>query len=119
VLFDQVVELVPRDDRDHAGQVFAGFGADRFRTSLTRACKATGTPHFHPHDLRQRRATLWHLGGVPAAQASGWLGHSAQEHLRTYAHAMLDRTELDYSKLLGSDRTVLAPVLAYPSESGV
>jgi integrase len=116
VLFDHLVELVPREDRDLAGQVFAGFGADRFRTSLTRACKATGTPHFHPHDLRHRRATLWHLGGVPAAQAAGWLGHSAQEHLRTYAHVMLDRTELDYSKLLGDVRAVLAPVLADFSE---
>jgi integrase len=53
-------------------------------------------PAFSPHDLRHRRATLWHLGGVPAAQASAWLGHSAQEHLRTYAHAVLDRTEVDY-----------------------
>jgi integrase len=117
VLFDHVVELVPREDRDLASQVFDGLGADRFRTSLTRACKATGTPHFHPHDLRHRRATLWHLSGVPAAQAAGWLGHSAQEHLRTYAHVMLDRTELDYSKLLDRDRVVLAPVLADSSES--
>jgi integrase len=101
VLFDQVVELVPREDRgDLTGQVFAGFGADRFRTAITRACKTTGTAHFHPHDLRHRRATLWHLSGVPAAQAAGWLGHSAQEHLRTYAHVMIDRTELDYSNLL-------------------
>jgi hypothetical protein len=43
--------------------------------------------------------------------------HSAQEHLRTYAHVMLDRTELDYSKLLGRDRMVLAPVMADLSES--
>ena len=117
VLFDQVVELMPREDRgDLTGQVFAGFGADRFRTAITRACKATGTPHFHPHDLRHRRATLWHLSGVPAAQAAGWLGHSAQEHLRTYAHVMLDRTELDYTSLLADDRMVLAPVLAQCSE---
>lgn len=107
VLFDQVVELMPREDRgDLTGQVFAGFGADRFRTALTRACKATGTPHIHPHDLRHRRATLWHLSGVPAAQAAGWLGHSAQEHLRTYAHVMIDRTELDYPKLLDRERMI-------------
>lgn len=118
VLFDRMVDLLPREDRgDLAGQVFAGFGADRFRTALTRACRSTGSPHFHPHDLRHRRATLWHLGGVPAAQASAWLGHSAQEHLRTYAHVMLDRRELDYGKLLGDDRTALAPVLAPSGET--
>jgi hypothetical protein len=79
---------------------FAGFTADRLRTAIGRACKATGTPVFSPHDLRHRRATLWHLGGVPASQAAAWLGHSAQEHLRTYAHVMIDRTELDYGELL-------------------
>ena len=82
-------------------------------------CSCGAHPGATPRDLRHRRATLWHLSGVPAAQAAGWLGHSAQEHLRTYAHVMLDRTELDYAKLLGDDRTVLAQVLAYPSESAV
>lgn len=70
---------------------------------FTRACTAAGVPAFSPHDLRHRRATLWHLGGLPAAQASAWLGHSAQEHLRTYAHAVLDRTEIDYENFSASD----------------
>jgi len=79
---------------------FADFGADRFRTAITRACKASGVPAFSPHDLRHRRATLWHLSGVPAAEAASWLGHSAQEHLRTYAHVVVDRTEVDYEALI-------------------
>lgn len=54
-------------------------------------------PAFSPHDLRHRRATLWHLSGVPVAEAAAWLGHSAQEHVNTYAHATLvDRRELDF-----------------------
>jgi integrase len=101
-----VAALVPREDRDLTAQVFAGFGADRLRTAITRACKAAAIPAFSPHDLRHRRATLWHLGGVPAAQAAGWLGHSAHEHLRTYAHVMIDRTELDYSKFLEHERSI-------------
>ena len=95
-LFGAVSELCPRDDRAADRRVFEGVTTDRLRTAITRACTAAGVPAFSPHDLRHRRATLWHLGGVPAAQASSWLGHSAQEHLRTYAHAVLDRTELDY-----------------------
>lgn len=43
--------------------VFAGFGADRLRTAIMRACKAAGVPAFSPHDLRHRRASLWHLSG--------------------------------------------------------
>jgi integrase len=76
--------------------MFAGFGADRFRTALTRTCKAAGVPLFSPHDLRHRRATLWHLQVVPAAEAASWLGHSPQAHLKTNTHATLvDRDELD------------------------
>jgi integrase len=102
VLFEAVVALVPREDRDLDGQVFAGFNAAAFRTAITRACKASGVPAYSPHDWRHRRATLWHLGGVPAAEAAGWLGHSATEHLRTYAHAALaDRAEVDYQPFFG------------------
>lgn len=104
IVFDAVTRTVPREDRDLTDQVFAGFGADRFRTTLTRACKAGGVPAFSPHDLRHRRATLWHLSGVPAIEAASWLGHSAQEHLRTYAHVVIDRTELDYAPVLGARR---------------
>jgi integrase len=96
-LFSAVSELCSRDDRTAERRLFEGVTADRLRTAITRACTASGVPAFSPHDLRHRRATLWHLGGVPAAQAASWLGHSAQEHLRTYAHAVLDRTEIDYS----------------------
>ena len=106
-LFTRVCKTVPREDRDLTGQVFAGFGTDRFRTAITRACKAAGAPLFSPHDLRHRRASLWHLSGVPAAEASSWLGHSAQEHLKTYAHVVIDRTEIDYTALndvLDADR---------------
>jgi integrase len=102
-IFGAVAAIVPREDRDLAAQVFDGFGADRLRTAITRACKAAAIPSFSPHDLRHRRATLWHLKGVPAADAAAWLGHSAQEHLRTYAHAALfDRSELNYVELLRS-----------------
>lgn len=111
-VFAAVTALTPREDRDLSAQVFPGFGPDRFRTSLARACKAAGVPVFSPHDLRHRRATLWHLSGVPAAEASAWLGHSAQEHLKTYTHAALvDRSELDMAAMLGSVRPAHTPGL--------
>lgn len=107
LVFEAVIAAVPREDRDLEGQVFAGFGADRFRTALTRACKTAGVPAMSPHDLRHRRATMWHLSGVPVVEAAAWLGHSPTEHLRTYAHATLvDRSEVDAWKLLGCDRQV-------------
>jgi integrase len=104
-VFATVADLVPREDRDLTGQVFAGFGADRLRTAITRACKAAAVPAFSPHDLRHRRATLWHLSGVPVVEAAAWLGHSPTEHLKTYAHATLvDRSELHYNALRADAR---------------
>lgn len=101
LVFEAVSRLVPREDRDPFGRVFAGFGGDAYRTELGRACKAAAVPLFTPNDLRHRRATLWHLGGVPVADAASWLGHSAHEHLETYAHATLDdRGEAAYPGLL-------------------
>jgi integrase len=110
-VFQAVVDTVPREDRDLGAPVFADFGIDRFRTAIGRACKAAGVPVFSPHDLRHRRATLWHLQGVPIADAAAWLGHSPQEHLATYAHATLvDRDELDYPNLFdGPPVTIVSP----------
>jgi integrase len=109
-VFEAVVELVPREDRDLDGRVFVDFGADKLRTAIGRACKAAGVPAFSPHDLRHRRATLWHLGGVPVVEAAAWLGHSPTEHLRTYAHATLvDRREVDYVTAL--HRSVHTPAV--------
>jgi integrase len=77
-------------------------------------------PVFSPHDLRHRRATLWHLQGVPIADAAAWLGHSPAEHLATYAHATLvDRNELSYPDLLGCDRAVHTSVTPRDAEYAV
>jgi integrase len=110
-IFEAVLELLPREDRDLEARVFTESTADRLRTALARACRATGTPLFSPHDLRHRRASLWHLAGVSAAEASSRLGHSPTEHLRTYAHVVLDRREIDRLELLRAVRNVRAPVV--------
>ncbi len=109
-LLQAVTEAVPREDRDLDGQVFAGFDADALRTSLGRASKAAGVPAFSPHDLRHRRASLWHLGGMPVAEACDKLGHSPQVHLGLYAHVVLDRSEVEHAAMLARDRQARPPV---------
>jgi integrase len=100
-LFQTVSELVAREDRVPERRVFQGFGADRFRTALTRACTAAGVPRFSPHDLRHRRISLLHLSGVPWARIGQ---HVGQRNLavtaNTYSHVLADETELDYDALL-------------------
>jgi integrase len=100
-LFEAVCRLVPRDDRVPERLVFQGFGGDRFRTAITRACTAAGVPTFSPHDLRHRRISLLHLGGVPWARIGE---HVGQRNLavtaNTYSHVLADEAELDYERML-------------------
>lgn len=101
VLFEAVTALVARDDRTAERRVFQGFGTDRFRTAITRACTASGVPNFSPHDLRHRRISLLHLAGVPWVRIGE---HVGQRNLavtaNVYSHIMLDESELDYEGML-------------------
>jgi integrase len=102
-LFQAVTRLVPRDDRTPERPVFQGFGGDRFRTAITRACTAAGVPAFSPHDLRHRRVSLLHLGGMPWASIGELVGHDdLVTTARTYTHVLADERELDYAALLAS-----------------
>jgi integrase len=71
------------------------------RTAITRACTAAGVPVFSPHDLRHRRISLLHLGGVPWARIGE---HVGQRNLavtaNTYSHVLADERELDYEELV-------------------
>jgi integrase len=100
VVFEAVLGLVAREDRTPERKVFQGFGGARFRTAITRACSAAGVPAFSPHDLRHRRISLLHLGGVPWTRICE---HVGQRNLavtaNTYSHVLGDETELDYAEL--------------------
>jgi integrase len=93
--------LGPREDRDLGARLFRESGADALRTSIAKACKATGVPLFSPHYLRHRRISLLHLRGVPWARIGEFVG---QRNLRTtaetYTHVLTDERELDYGALL-------------------
>ena len=67
VLFEAVMALVPREDRTPERRVFQGFGADQFRTALTRACTAAGVPVV----LAARPATPPRLAAAPRRDAVG------------------------------------------------
>jgi integrase len=101
VVFDAVCALVAREDRTAERRVFLGFAGTRFRTALTRACVATGTPSFSPHGLRHRRISLLHLQGVPWARIGEHVGQrSLRTTADTYTHVLVDDAELDYDVML-------------------
>jgi integrase len=101
VLFDGETALVARDDRIPERAVFLDFTGDRFRTAIARACRAAGVPSFSPHDLRHRRVSLLHLGGMPWARIGELVGHDdLMTTARTYTHVVADEGELDYESML-------------------
>jgi integrase len=99
-VFEAVCGLTAREDRLPERRVFLGFGGDRFRTALTRACTAAGVPVFSPHDLRHRRISLLHLRGVPFARIGEAVGQRSLKVTTEYTHVLVDETELDYAELL-------------------
>jgi integrase len=104
--FEAVTALVPREDRVPERPVFQGFGGERFRTAIARACTAAGVPSFSPHDLRHRRVTLLHLGGMPWVRIGELVGHDdLVTTARTYTHVVADEGELNHPELLGIETT--------------
>jgi integrase len=46
-------------------------------------------PHYHPHDLRHRRITIWHQSGVPARDLAERARHARRSmSLDVYSHVM-------------------------------
>ena len=71
-----VSETTPPDDRVPERLVFQGISVSAIRHAMRRACIVAEIEHYHPHDLRHRRVTLWHGQGVPARELATRAGHS-------------------------------------------
>jgi Phage integrase family len=96
-----VCALTPREDRDIEGQVLVDLEDTRLHTAITRACKAAGTPHWSPHDLRHRRISLLVLRSTPIPRVSAYVGHArGSMTLDVYSHVLLEASELDYAALI-------------------
>jgi integrase len=100
-----VATLPPRDDRRPDRPVFPGLTQERLRTAIARACKASGTPMWSPHDLRHRRISLWHRQGETWALIGARVGQRALSVTAdTYTHVLLDDRELDHAALVSALR---------------
>jgi integrase len=101
-LFAAVIATVPpREDRAAERPVFPGLTQERLRTAIARACKASATPTWSPHDLRHRRISLWHRQGETWALIGARVGQrSLSVTADTYTHVLLDDRELDHARLV-------------------
>jgi integrase len=90
-LVEEIATTCPPDDRIAERRVFQGFSPDVAKNVMARACKAAGIPHFHPHDLRHRYASVKLREGVPVTELAAQLGHARKSMtLDTYSHVLLD-----------------------------
>jgi integrase len=88
-LMDAIEATCPLEDRVPDRHVFQGVTEATAYQAMTRACLLAKVPHYHPHDLRHRRATIWHQSGVPARELAERLGHSRPSiSLDVYSHVM-------------------------------
>jgi integrase len=97
-LFDALLAtLPPREDRDLEAALFPDLTDARLRTAITKACKATGTPHFSPHGLRRRRGSLYYKRTGSLAEVAQLLGDSKRVAADHYVYALTDYREVDRS----------------------
>lgn len=79
---------LPLEDRTETRRVFP-ISASTLRQAMARACRTAGIPLYSPHDLRHRRASLWHGQGLSVAELKergGWA--KAEIALDVYSHVM-------------------------------
>ncbi len=83
-----IADQLPPEDRSSERSVF-DFTAAGLRSAMQRACVAAQIPHYHPHDLRHRRISLWHGQGLPWREIADRVGQSkASITLDVYSHVM-------------------------------
>jgi integrase len=92
-LLQEIDELVPLEDRARGRRVFP-LTEGQIRGGLERACRMAKIAHYHPHDLRHRRISLWVAHGIDPRTVALWSGHArTQMSLDVYSHVVIDPSE--------------------------
>ena len=88
-LMEAIEATCPLEDRVPERKVFQGITEASAYQAMSRACKLAKVPHYHPHDLRHRRITIWHQSGIPARELAERAGHARPSmSLDVYSHVM-------------------------------
>lgn len=88
-LMDAIDASCPLEDRTVGRRVFQNVTEAAIRATMARACRNVGIPVYSPHDLRHRRASLWHGQGLTIRELmdrGGW--KRSEIAIDTYSHVM-------------------------------
>lgn len=101
-LLEVLLDTCAPDDRSGDRALFTwpldvGHPRQKVEKVMAKACVSAGIPHYHPHDLRHRRITLWHGQGIPAREIGERVGQrQISTTLDVYTHVMpLDEVAID------------------------
>jgi integrase len=87
---EDVSASCPPDDRVPERSVFPGASRQAIGMAMRNGCKNAGIPHYSPHDLRHRYASVKIAEGVPVTELAAHLGHARKSMtLDTYAHVLV------------------------------
>lgn len=93
-LMDLLLDTCPPEDRTKDKPLFPWLHEMQHpiqaaQKTMQTACKQARIPHFHPHDLRHRRISLWHGQGIPAREIGDRVGQrQIAVTLDVYTHVM-------------------------------
>jgi integrase len=99
-LMEILLTGTPPDDRNPTRPLFpwlhrTAHPRQAANKTMATACRVAGIPHFHPHDLRHRRISLWHGQGIPAREIGDRVGQrQISTTLDTYTHVLLSANEV-------------------------
>jgi integrase len=75
---------------DRAARLFPAATRQVLGNAMRNGCKAAGLPHYSPHDLRHRYASVKIAEGVPVTELAAHLGHAKKSlTLDTYSHVLV------------------------------
>ena len=93
-LMDLLLDTCPPEDRAPERPLFPWLRSVQHpiqaaNKTMRTACAVAGIPHYHPHDLRHRRLSLWHGQGIPAREIGDRAGQrQIAVTLDVYTHTM-------------------------------
>ena len=90
-LMREVQATCALEDRTAERRVFPGATRQVLGMAMRSGCKLAGLPHYSPHDLRHRYASVQVRRGVPVTDLAAQLGHARKSlTLDSYSHVLLN-----------------------------
>jgi integrase len=101
-LMEVVAASCPVEDRTETRHVFQTTEAT-LRQAMARACRTAEIPLYSPHDLRHRRASLWHGQGLSVRELmerGGWAKSELPVDLYTHVMPLEEVTREELERVL-------------------